>query len=205
VDLDLPSGSRTAVVGPSGAGKSTLAALLTRLLDPVAGTVALGGIDLRDLTGDQVRGLVGLVDDRAYLFDSTIAANLRVGAPQATEEQMHAALTAAHLTSWVATLPQGLDTPVGEHGARLSGGQRRRLALARALLAGRPVLVLDEPAEHLDDETGDRLTRELLEAASVRTVVLITHRPAAGLSVDQVVHVADGGVTVMPRRVRPAH
>ena len=205
VDLDLPQGSRTAVVGPSGAGKSTLAALLTRMLDPVTGTVTLGGTDLRDLTGDQVRAVVGLVDDRAYLFDATIAVNLRVGAPDASDARLREALAAAHLAEWVATLPRGLDTPVGEHGARLSGGQRRRLALARALLADRPVLILDEPAEHLDEATATALTRNFLAAAGNRTVVLITHRPVAGLPIDRIVHVAAGTVhTAAARMGRPS-
>jgi ATP-binding cassette subfamily C protein CydC len=197
VDLDLPPGSRTAVVGPSGAGKSTLAALLVRFLDPVAGQVTLDGVDLRELTGERVRQTVGLVGDDAYLFDTTIEENLRVGRRDATPEQLRTALAGARLLDWVDALPRGLTTPVGEHGARLSGGQRRRLALARALLADFPVLVLDEPTEHLDEPTAQALTDDLLDAASGRTVVLITHRPYGLDRVDRVVRL-DGGVLRPP-------
>jgi thiol reductant ABC exporter CydC subunit len=185
--LDLPPGSRTAIVGPSGVGKSTLAALLVRFLDPVAGRVTLNGIDLSSLTGDQVRSVVGLVGDDAWLFDTTIEENLRIGRRDATGEQLRDALSRARLLDWVDSLPRGLDTPVGEHGAALSGGQRRRLALARALLADFPVLVLDEPTEHLDEPTARDITADLLDAAGTRTVVLITHRRYGLDRVDTVV------------------
>ena len=195
VDLVLPVGSRTVIVGESGGGKSTIAALLVRFLDPVAGSVTLGGTDLRAFTGAQVRSVVGLVDEDAYLFDTTIAGNLRVGRPDATDAQLRAALAAAHLGDWVDGLPRGLDTLVGEHGARCSGGQRRRLALARALLADVRVLILDEPTEHLDEPTAAKITAELLGAAGDRTVVLISHRAAALDQADQIVRVAAGRVT----------
>jgi len=188
VNLDLPPGSRTAIVGPSGAGKSTLAALLVRFLDPVAGRVTLNGTDLSALTGDQIRTVVGLVAEDAWLFDTTIEENLRIGRRDATPDQLRDALAQTRLLDWVDTLPRGLATPVGEHGARLSGGQRRRLALARALLAGFPVLVLDEPTEHLDEPTARALTDEILAAAGDRTVVLITHRGYGLDRVDAVVH-----------------
>jgi ATP-binding cassette, subfamily C, bacterial CydC len=190
LDLDLPPGSRTALVGPSGCGKSTVAALLVRFLDPVGGRVTLNGVDLRRLTGDQVRTVVTLAADDAWLFDATIEANLRVGRPDATESELRAALAAARLLDWVDGLPEGLATPVGEHGARLSGGQRRRLALARALLADPPVLVLDEPTEHLDEATADAVTDDLLAATTGRTVLLITHRRYGLDRVDRVVELA---------------
>jgi len=186
-DLDLPPGTRTALVGPSGCGKSTLAVLLVRFLDPVAGRVTLNGTDLRELAGDQVRAVVGLVDETAWLFDSTIEANLRVGRPDATAEELRAALAGARLLDWVDTLPRGIQTPVGEHGAKVSGGQRRRLALARALLSDPAVLILDEPTEHLDEPTAAALTEDLLDATRGRTVLLITHRPHSLDRVDRVV------------------
>ena len=192
LDLDLPPGSRTAVIGPSGAGKSTLAALLVRFLDPVGGRVTLTGVDLRTLTGDQIRGVVGLVAEDAWLFDTTIEENLRIGRRDATPGQLRAALDRARLLDWVDGLPLGLATPVGEHGTRLSGGQRRRLSLARALLADFPVLVLDEPTEHLDEPTARALTDEILDAAGGRTVVLITHRGYGLDRVDNVVHLTGG-------------
>lgn len=194
VDLDLSPGRRIAIVGPSGSGKSTLAALLVRFLDPVAGRLTLNGVDLRDLPGDQVRRVVGLMGDDARLFDSTIEENLRIGRRDADERALRAALRAARLLGWVDTLPRGLATPVGEHGARLSGGQRRRLALARALLADFPVLVLDEPTEHLDEPTAEALTADLFEATRGRTTLLITHRLHRLDQVDEIVVLDHGRV-----------
>jgi ATP-binding cassette subfamily C protein CydCD len=190
VDLDLTPGRRIAVVGPSGSGKTTLAHCLLRFLDPASGSYTLGpaATPAAGLDGDTVRRFVGLCAQDAYLFDSTIRENLRLARPDADEAALRAALAAARLLEWAESLPEGLDTPVGEHGARLSGGQRQRLALARALLADFPVLVLDEPAEHLDLPTADALTADLLAATEGRTTVLITHR-LAGLgdgAVDEV-------------------
>ncbi len=187
LSLDLPPGRRVALVGPSGCGKTTLASLLVRFLDPDTGRVTLNGVDLRDLAGDAVRRVVGLVTDDAYCFDTTIEGNLRVGRPGATIAQLRAALRAARLLDWVESLPLGLATPVGEHGGQLSGGQRRRLALARALLADFPILVLDEPTEHLDDATAAALTADLLAATAGRSALLITHRPFGLDQVDEVV------------------
>lgn len=187
VDLVLRPGQRVGLVGPSGAGKSTIAALLVRFLDPQQGAVTLDGTDLRDLPADAVRQVVRLCDDEAYLFDSTIEANLRIGAPEATLDQLHTALAAARLLDWVNTLPAGLATPVGEHGVRLSGGQRRRLSLARALLGDPEVLILDEPTEHLDESTAAEVLRDLLDATHGRTTLLITHRTTGLDDLDEVV------------------
>ncbi|GJF29371.1 ABC transporter [Kitasatospora sp. NE20-6] len=196
IDLDLTAGRRIAVVGPSGSGKTTLAHALLRLLDQHAGTVTLGpaAADTRTLDGDDVRRVIGLCAQDAHVFDSSLRENLRLARPDADEPDLHGALAAARLLDWTDTLPDGLDTMVGEHGARLSGGQRQRLALARALLADFPVLVLDEPAEHLDLPTADALTADLLAATAGRTTLLVTHR-LAGLddsTVDEVI-VLDGG------------
>jgi thiol reductant ABC exporter CydC subunit len=187
LDLDLPPGRRVALVGPSGSGKSTIAALLVRWLDPAAGRITLDGVDLRDISPDRVRQIVGYLPEDAYLFDTTIEENLRIGRRDADPAQLWKALEEARLAEWVGSLPQGLSTPVGEHGMRLSGGQRRRLALARALLADFRVLILDEPTEHLDDDTAAELTRDLLTAAGGRTVLLITHRTANLSDVDDIV------------------
>jgi ABC-type multidrug transport system fused ATPase/permease subunit len=180
VTLDLPPGAHVTLGRPSGWGKTTLAALLVRFLDPVEGRVTLNGIDLRRLAGDDVRRVVGLVADDAHMFDTTIAENLRIARPTATVAQMRDALAAARLLTFVHGLPDGLATPVGERGVRLSGGQRRRLALARALLADYPVLILDEPTEHLDEETGRAITEDLLAASAGRSVLLISHRSGDG-------------------------
>ncbi|MFD7897279.1 thiol reductant ABC exporter subunit CydD [Streptomyces sp. NPDC059743] len=191
-DLTLTAGKRVAVVGPSGSGKTTLAQVLLRFLDAREGGCRLGGTDLAALDGDTVRGFVGLCAQDAHLFDSSVRENLRLARTEATEDELREALRRARLLDWVEGLPAGLDTLVGEHGARLSGGQRQRLALARALLADFPVLVLDEPAEHLDLATADALTADLLEATEGRTTLLITHRLRGLDQVDEVI-VLDGG------------
>lgn len=192
VDLTLDRGRRIAVVGPSGSGKTTLAQVLLRFLGASEGTYTLGGTDAAALDGDTVRGMVGLCAQDAHIFDSSVRENLLLAKKDATDAELRDALERARLDGWVASLPDGLDTLVGEHGARLSGGQRQRLALARALLADFPVLVLDEPAEHLDLPTADALTADLLTATEGRTTLLITHRLAGLDAVDEVL-VLDGG------------
>ncbi|MFF4365229.1 thiol reductant ABC exporter subunit CydD [Streptomyces sp. NPDC001594] len=195
LDLTLEAGRRIAVVGPSGSGKTTLAQVLLRFLDPRDGGYTLGGRDARTLDGDGVRRLVGLCAQDAHLFDSSVRENLRLARTGASEAQLREALAAARLLEWADGLPDGIDTLVGEHGQRLSGGQRQRLALARALLADFPVLVLDEPAEHLDLATADALTADLLAATEGRATVLITHRLAGLEAVDEVL-VLDRGAVV---------
>nr|WP_157168637.1 thiol reductant ABC exporter subunit CydD [Streptomyces typhae] len=195
VSLTLERGRRVAVVGPSGSGKTTLAHVLLRFLGTADGTYTLGGTDVSALDGDTVRRSVGLCAQDAHVFDSTVRENLLLARKDADDGELYAALAAARLDGWVRSLPEGLDTPVGEHGARLSGGQRQRLALARALLADFPVLVLDEPAEHLDLPTADALTADLLAATEGRTTVLITHRLVGLDKVDEVL-VLDAGRVV---------
>ncbi|MCX4653711.1 thiol reductant ABC exporter subunit CydD [Streptomyces microflavus] len=192
LDLTLVPGRRIAVVGPSGSGKTTLAQVLLRFLDASSGTYSIGGVEADALDGDTVRRSVGLCAQDAHVFDSSIRENLRLARTGASDAELYDALSRARLLEWVRSLPEGLDTPVGEHGARLSGGQRQRLALARALLADFPVLVLDEPAEHLDLATADALTADLLAATEGRTTVLITHRLAGVEAVDEVL-VLDAG------------
>ncbi|MEU0964337.1 thiol reductant ABC exporter subunit CydD [Streptomyces sp. NPDC005917] len=194
LDLTLHEGRRVAVVGPSGSGKTTLAEVLLRFLDPDAGSYTLAGVDAYGMDSDDVRRLVGLCAQDADLFDSSVRENLLLARKDATEENLRDALGRARLLDWVDGLPDGLDTLVGEHGARLSGGQRQRLALARALLADFPVLVLDEPAEHLDLPTADALTADLLAATEGRTTVLITHRLAGLEDVDEVIVLDEGRV-----------
>ncbi len=194
VDLTLRQGRRIAVVGPSGSGKTTLAQVLLRFLDAREGAYALGGVDAYSLESDGVRRLVGLCAQDAHLFDSSVRENLRLARPDASDGELRDALARARLLEWVDSLPDGLDTLVGEHGARLSGGQRQRLALARALLARFPVLVLDEPAEHLDLPTADALTADLLAATEGTATVLITHRLAGLDAVDEVLVLEHGRV-----------
>ncbi|MEY9839595.1 thiol reductant ABC exporter subunit CydC, partial [Streptacidiphilus sp. EB103A] len=187
ITLELHEGHRIAVVGPSGSGKTTLAHVLLRFLDPASGTVTLNTTDITTLDSDTVRTAVGICAQDAHIFDSSLRENLRLARPDCTEADLWEALAAARLADWIRDdLPEGLDTMVGEHGARLSGGQRQRLALARALLADFPVLLLDEPAEHLDLPTADALTADLLTATEGRTTLLITHRLAGLDAVDEI-------------------
>ncbi|WP_218010576.1 thiol reductant ABC exporter subunit CydC [Actinomadura chibensis] len=192
ISLDLAPGRRCAIVGPSGSGKTTLTAVLLRFLEPSSGMATLNGIDLRALSSDDVRRVIGLCAQDAHLFDSTIGENIRLARPSATEDELRDALRRARLLDWIESLPQGLDTRVGEHGAQVSGGQRQRIALARALLADFPILLLDEPAEHLDLPTADALTADLLTATEGRTTLLVTHRLTGLDAVDEII-VLDGG------------
>jgi thiol reductant ABC exporter CydC subunit len=186
-DLRLEPGERVALVGPSGAGKTTVTNLLLRFLDPEEGRVTLGGSDLRSLRQDDVRRAFALAGQEAHVFDSTIRENLRLARPEATDDELHDALARARLADWVATLPDGLETLVGEDGARLSGGQRQRLVVARALLADAPVVLLDEPTAHLDPPTAEALVQDVLAAADDKSVLLITHRPEGLDLVDRIV------------------
>ena len=186
-DLQLDPGSRVAVVGPSGSGKTTVTNLLLRFLDPDEGRVTLAGRDLDEYRQEDVRANFALAGQEAHVFDSTIRANLLLARPAATDAELDLALSRAHLGDWVASLPDGLDTLVGEDGNRLSGGQRQRLTLARALLSDAPVLLLDEPTAHLDPETARGVIEDALEASDGRTVLLITHRPEGLDLVDRVV------------------
>ncbi len=194
VDLDLAPGRRVAVVGPSGAGKSTLAGVLLRFLPYQGGSVTLDGVELAELDGEECRRVVGLVAQDAHVFDNTLEENLRLARRDATREQLCEVLARVRLLDWVEALPKGLHTEVGERGARLSGGQRQRLALARALLADFPILILDEPGEHLDTATADAILADLLALTRDRAVLLITHRHADLAEMDEVLVLDRGRV-----------
>jgi ATP-binding cassette subfamily C protein CydCD len=173
--LDLRPGAHLGLVGPSGSGKSTVAALLVRFLDPTAGTVTLGRRDVRELATDDLRGVVTLVDDDPHVFASTVLENVRLARPGASDDDVRRALTEAGLGGWVAALPDGMNTFVGEGHADVSGGERARLAIARALLGDHEVVVLDEPTAHLDTATARAVAAEVLGADRARTVLWITH------------------------------
>jgi ABC-type multidrug transport system fused ATPase/permease subunit len=193
IDLDLPPGRRIAIVGPSGSGKSTLLASLLRFC-PASGEVTIGNAPLAAVPDMSLRRTIGLAAADAHVFDSTLAANLRLARPGASDAELFAALGRAGLLEWVRTLPRQLETPVGEHGRNLSGGLRQRLALARALLADIPVLLCDEPDASLDPPLADRLTADLLAAAGERSVVLVTHRLEGVTGVDEIIVLVDGRV-----------
>ncbi|MCO6416336.1 ATP-binding cassette domain-containing protein, partial [Siccirubricoccus sp. KC 17139] len=176
LELEIPEGARLALLGPSGAGKSSLAALLLKLAAPQSGRITLGGVDLASLTAEEVRRRITCLTQDARLFDDSIAANLRLAAPAAPDAALWRALDRAGIGELVRALPEGLATRCGEAGARFSGGQARRLALARVLLSAAPVVILDEPTAGLDAET-ERAFLETLESVMAgRTVILIAHR-----------------------------
>jgi ABC-type multidrug transport system fused ATPase/permease subunit len=175
--LDLPAGSRTAFVGANGTGKSTLLAVLARHLDPTTGRYEVDGSDVRDLPLEAVRSLVAVVDDEPDVFASTLRDNLRLAAPDAGDDRIERALADAGLADWRDGLVEGLDTRLGAGGLGVSGGERARLGLARALLSARPVLLLDEPVAHLDHATAVAVLADVERATRGATVVMVSHRP----------------------------
>jgi ATP-binding cassette, subfamily C, bacterial CydC len=194
IDLRLAPGRRIALVGPSGAGKSTVAHLLVRFLDPSSGRVTLGDTDMRDLRQRDVRSVVALDAQDAYLFSTSIRENVRLARPTATDLDIEDAVRRANLWPWIERLPDGLDTQVGEEGSAVSGGERRRIALARALLADTPVLVLDEPTAHLDPPTANAVFADTLAASRGRSVLVITHRVEDLANVDDVITLRRGRI-----------
>jgi ABC-type multidrug transport system fused ATPase/permease subunit len=194
VDLDVPAGALVALVGSSGAGKSTLASLVPRLYDVSAGSVRLGGVDVRDLSFSALRRAVGVVTQDGHLFHDTIRANLRYARPDATDAELIDALRRARLGELLDSLPDGLDTVVGERGYRLSGGERQRLTIARLLLARPSVVVLDEATAHLDSESEAAVQRALDTALRGRTSIVIAHRLSTVRNADQILVLDDGRV-----------
>jgi ABC-type multidrug transport system fused ATPase/permease subunit len=200
-DLQVHPGETVAVVGRSGAGKSTLVNLLLRFYDPQVGTIRLGGHDLRDLPIATVRAMTAVVSQDALAFHGTIRANLLLARPDATVEQVESALAAARLAEFVSAQPRGLDTVIGERGARLSGGERQRLAIARALLQDAPILILDEATASVDVANETAIQAALDELTAERTVLVIAHRLSTVVDADRIVvldrgHVVEVGTHV---------
>ena len=195
VDLTVARGEHVALIGPSGAGKSTLLALASGDLLPAAGTVRVGGIASTAATQDEVRAAGALVAQSTWLFAGTIADNLRLADPTATPERMWRALERANLAQEVRLMPAGLDTVVGENGLGLSGGQAQRVSLARAFLADRPLLLLDEPTSQVDLAGEAQIIEAIDRLAAGRTVLTVSHRAGALTGADRVIRVADGALT----------
>jgi thiol reductant ABC exporter CydC subunit len=195
VSAALAPGSRIALVGASGAGKTTLASCAVRFLDPSSGRVTLGGVDIRELSQDALRSAIRLVSQEAYLFTTTIAQNVRLAAPEASDDQITAALSRAGLGAWIASLPEGIETLVGEEGTEVSGGQRGRIALARGLIAPSQIVILDEPTANLDAAGA----RELLSAigserSDRRAMMVITHTVDGLEEFDEIIVLEAGAV-----------
>jgi thiol reductant ABC exporter CydD subunit len=192
VSLQLEPGARIALVGASGAGKSTLAALVLRLLEPDGGAVRCGGVDLRDVDPADWRRRVAWLPQRPTIFAGSVADNVRLAAPTAAAEDVRAAVAAAGLESLVGSLPDGLDTRIGEGGRRLSAGERQRVALARAFLRDAPILVLDEPTAHLDAETARSIAAAIERLSAGRTTLLVVHQPELAVGADEILELAGG-------------
>lgn len=188
-NLEIPPGGRVAIAGPSGVGKSTVAEILLRFRG-YEGSVTVGGVEIRNLAAHELRGLIAAVPQRPHLFNATIRENIMVGNPGVGDGEVRRALADAGLTAWVDSLPLGLDTPVGEGGSAVSGGEARRIALARALVKDAPILVLDEPTEGLDAATEREVVARLVARTAGKTVLVITHRPACLALAERVVRLS---------------
>jgi ATP-binding cassette subfamily B protein len=192
VSFRAEAGSLTALVGASGSGKSTLVRLLPRLYEYESGSVRVGGLDVRDWPLDALLSRIGIVFQEVFLFHGTVAENLRLARPAATQDELEAAAHAARAHDFIMALPQGYDTPLGERGARLSGGERQRLSIARALLKNAPILLLDEATASIDAENEAAIQAALQTLCRDRTVLMIAHRLRTVMHADRIV-VLDAG------------
>jgi ABC-type multidrug transport system fused ATPase/permease subunit len=195
VSFNLPVGNRLAIVGPSGAGKSSLVNVLLRFWDYSEGNLQLGGQNLRNLAGDEVRAAFGVVSQHPHLFNVPIRDNLLLANPDARDEQIEAACHTAQIHDFILTLPQGYETLIGENGYLLSGGQRQRLAIARALIKNAPILILDEPTANLDSLTERKLLQSLLNDVQSQSILVITHRLAGLENMDEILVLENGQIT----------
>ena len=194
ISLILPEGTVTALVGPSGAGKSTVARLIPRFWDVTSGRILIGGVDIRDMGAGALMRQIAFVFQENFLFADSIAANIRLGSPDATEERVIAAARAAQAHDFIMALPQGYDTPAGERGAALSGGQRQRIALARAFLKDAPILILDEATSALDSEVEAAIQTSLDRVMAGKTVLAIAHRLSTIAEMDRIVVMDEGRI-----------
>jgi len=194
VDFTVEPGQMVALVGPSGAGKSTTSMLVSRVYDVTEGAVLVGGVDVRDATLGSLRDTIGVVTQDSHLFHETIAENLRYAQPGATEAEMWAALEGAQVADLVRSLPEGLETVVGERGYRFSGGEKQRIAIARLLLKHPSIVILDEATAHLDSESEAAVQRALTAALAGRTALVIAHRLSTVREADQILVLDEGRI-----------
>lgn len=194
VDLKLPEGSFTALVGPSGGGKSTVAKLISRFWDVTSGEITLGGVNIRNMPLAQLSGYVSFVTQDNYLFRCSLLENIRLGNPNATDEQVKKAARAAQCEEFIAKLPQGYDTPAGEAGKRLSGGEKQRIAIARMMLKNAPIVILDEATAFTDPENEDKIQRSIAELTKGKTLLVIAHRLSTIKNADNIVVLKNGKI-----------
>lgn len=194
VSLTLPAGKTTAVVGPSGAGKSTLSRLLYRFYDIQSGAIRIDGQEIRAVTQESLRAVIGIVPQDTVLFNDTLDYNIRYGRPGASDQEVLAVTEAAHLSAFVASLPEGFKTRVGERGLKLSGGEKQRVAIARALLKQPAILIFDEATSALDSESEKAIQQELNEISRGRTTLVIAHRLSTIVDADQIVVLESGRI-----------
>ncbi len=194
IDLTLPQGSFTALVGPSGGGKSTVAKLIARFWDVTDGSITVGGTDVRAMPLSQLSGLVSFVTQDNYLFRCSLLENIRLGDPSATDEQVKAAAQAAQCEEFIAKLPQGYNTPAGEAGKRLSGGEKQRIAIARMLLKNAPIVILDEATAFTDPENEDKIQQSIAALTRGKTLLVIAHRLSTIKNADNIVVLKEGRI-----------
>jgi ATP-binding cassette subfamily B protein len=194
ISFEVKPGTVTALVGPSGAGKTTISALLPRLYDVTGGAISIDGEDIRNFTLNSLRASIGVVMQDSHLFHDTIASNLRYAKSDATIAEMQAACEAAQIWDLVSSLPNGLETMVGERGHRLSGGEKQRLAIARLLLKSPSIVILDEATAHLDSENEELVQKALAQALHGRTSIVIAHRLSTVMNADQIIVLENGSI-----------
>jgi ATP-binding cassette subfamily B protein len=194
ISFEVPAGKTIAVVGPSGAGKSTISRLLYRFYDVIEGRITIDGQDLRDVTQESLRAAIGMVPQDTVLFNDTIAYNIRYGRPDATDDEVKKAAELAQIGAFIESLPKGYDTPVGERGLKLSGGEKQRVAIARTILKGPPILILDEATSALDSKTEEDIKSALDVVSANRTTLVIAHRLSTVVNADEIIVLRDGQI-----------
>ena len=194
ISFEIPAGKTIAVVGPSGAGKSTISRLMFRFYDVISGKVTIDGQDLRDITQESLRANIGMVPQDTVLFNDTIAYNIRYGRPDATDAEVRKAAELAQIADFIETLPKGFDTPVGERGLKLSGGEKQRVAIARTILKAPPILILDEATSALDTKTEQDIQAALDTVSEGRTTLVIAHRLSTVIKADEIIVLRDGKI-----------
>ncbi|MHC0037043.1 ABC transporter ATP-binding protein [Pseudoneobacillus sp. C159] len=194
IDLHIPAGETVAFVGPSGAGKTTICSLIPRFYDVNSGSITIDGMDIRDLTRKSLRSQIGIVQQDVFLFTGTLRENIAYGMLDATDEQIREAARRAHLEDFIASLPDGYETQIGERGLKLSGGQKQRLAIARMFLKNPPILILDEATSALDTETESIIQAALTELSKNRTTLVIAHRLATIRTANRILVVTEDGI-----------